>query len=144
MIYLDTSALVKKYVSERGTAEVRELMKRERRIVTSKLTYPEICAALARKQREGGVDRLPYQKIWASFSADWQALVLVELSDALFPLVRRLTDEYPLRGADAVHLASALWLGMEIKAPLTFVAADHPLLKAASDEGLAAINPGMD
>ncbi len=141
MIYLDTSALVKKYVIETGTEAVRTLLRNEKEFVTSKLTYAEVSASFARKYREGEIEERDYSKIWKSFINDWKTLILVEARDELFPLIHKLTEDHSLRGADAIHLSSALWLGDSIGEPLTFVASDSRLLTAASAEGLKVINP---
>ncbi len=141
MIYLDTSALVKKYVIEAGTDEVRALFKKENTVITSKLTFAEVSASFARKLREGGIEKQSYNKIWASFLSDWEAFTLVEVREEIFHLIHRLTGSHPLRGADAVHLSSALWVGEEIGQPLRFVASDSMLLTAAAKEGIEVINP---
>jgi predicted nucleic acid-binding protein len=141
LIYLDTSALVKKYVMETGTDRVRALIKDEKGIITSKLTYAEICASFARKYREGGIEKRYYQKALMSFMNDWESLILVEVREELFPLIRKLTEAYPLRGADAIHLSSAIWIGEMIGEKLTFVASDTNLLNTAIREGLKMINP---
>lgn len=142
MIYLDTSALVKKYVFETGTDEVRNLLNKEHNVITSKLTYAEVCASFARKQREGNLGKGAYDRIWESFLNDWEVFTLVEVREEIFPLIHKLTKSHSLRSADAVHLASALWVGYEIGRPLLFVASDGLLLSAASSEGLEVINPG--
>lgn len=142
MIYLDTSALVKKYVFEAGTDEVRTLLKKEHNVITSKLTYAEICASFARKQREGNMGKGVYDRIWESFLNDWEVFTLVEVKEEIFPLIHKLTKTHSLRGADAVHLASALWVGNEIGRLLIFVASDGLLLSAAASEGLEVIKPG--
>lgn len=144
MIYLDTSALVKKYVIEKGTDEVRALLKNEEIIITSKLTYAEVCASFARKLREGNIGKKAYNMAWESFLNDWEVFSLVEVREEIFPLTHKLTQNHPLRGADAVHLSSALWVGEEIGQPLRFVASDILLLNAAIKEGLEVINPGKD
>ena len=48
---------------------------------------------------------------------------------------------HALRGFDAIHLASALGLQAAANASVTFVAADHRLLRAAAQERLAIVNP---
>ena len=142
MIYLDTSALVKKYVFEAGTDEVRTLLKKEHNVITSKLTYAEVCAFFARKQREGNMGKGVYDRIWVSFLNDWEVFTLVEVKEEIFPLIHKLTKTHSLRGADAVYLASALWVGNEIGRPLIFVASDGLLLSAAANEGLEVMKPG--
>lgn len=141
MIYLDTSALVKKYAIESGTNEVRALLEKEDTIITSKLTYAEVCASFARKLREGNMGKASYSKAWESFLNDWEVFTLVEVREEIFPLIHKLTQTHPLRGADAVHLSSALWVGKEIGQPLRFIASDGLLLNAAVKEGLEVINP---
>lgn len=142
MIYLDTSALVKKYAVESGTEEVRALLKNEDTVITSKLTYAELCASFARKLREGNMGKGAYSRAWESFLNDWEVFTLVEVREEIFPLIHKLTQTHPLRGADAIHLSSALWVGEEIGQPLKFVASDSLLLNAAIKEGLDVMNPG--
>lgn len=141
MTYLDTSALVKKYVVETGSDQMVSLMSGDRGLFTSKLAYAEMCASLARKRREGGLERNHYRRALNSYLRDWETLIRIELVDGLFPLVRRLVETHPLRGADAVHLATAVWVRDETGEPVTFVAADTSLLAAAAAEGLSVLNP---
>ena len=75
------------------------------------------------------------------FEADWKTVFVIELHDELLPTVKLLLTKYPLKGADTVHLSSALWLKWAAKADVTFVASDTNLLKAARGEGLKVINP---
>ena len=42
MIYLDTSVLIKRYIWEEGSEQVRQLFKDKAMIVTSKIAYPEV------------------------------------------------------------------------------------------------------
>lgn len=144
MIYFDTSALVKKYIIEVGTDKVRAQLKTEKKVFTSKITYAEVCASFARKQRDNEIEKRQYQKIWRSFTNDWDAIILIEVQEELFSLIRRLVESYPLRGADAIHLSSAIWIGEKIGQSLNFVASDNILLNAARNEGLVVINPEDD
>ena len=51
-LYLDTSALVKLYVEEEGSATVREAIARAETVATTVIVYVEACAAFARRRRE--------------------------------------------------------------------------------------------
>jgi hypothetical protein len=51
-----------------------------------------------------------------------------------------LIQRHPLRGFDAVHLASALRLKTALGGEITFAAADGRLLKAAEAENLKLLN----
>ncbi len=47
ILYLDTSALVKLYVDEPGSASLREALVRAKAVYTHQITYVEIRAAFA-------------------------------------------------------------------------------------------------
>ena len=141
MIYLDSSALIKNYSQEPGTHRVREILSGADGCSISKIGYAEICAAFGRKNRENPKDRRVHLVGFQRFQEDWKLLNIVEVEDDLLPVIRSLTEKYPLRGADAIHLASALWLERVLRDEVTFVAADGRLLEAARDEKLKTVNP---
>jgi len=74
------------------------------------------------------------------FDRDWPAYIRVELYQEVLVLARDLIQRHPLRGFDAVHLASAVSLRSALGEPITFVAADGRLLKAAEHEKLDVLN----
>ena len=112
-----------------------------RAIATSKLTYPEILSALMRKHRAGEIDQNSLRTAIDKFESDWYHLFVVEFHDELLPTVRTLLRRYPLKGADTIHLSSALWLGHAAGENVSFIASDLNLLKAAQAENLNIINP---
>jgi uncharacterized protein len=59
---------------------------------------------------------------------------------SIMELTRELVLRHPLRGFDAIHLASALRLRERIGEAVQFVASDRRLLVAAKNEGLATID----
>ena len=71
--------------------------------------------------------------------------IIAPLSDQVVDLAVDLTRRHPLRGYDAVHLATAIVLNTALLeaelSPLTFVSADEILCEAARGEGLPADNP---
>jgi len=141
LIYLDSSALIKNYSQEPGTHRVREILSAADGCSISKIGYAEICAAFGRKNRENPKDRRVHLVGFQRFQEDWKLLNIVELEDDLLPVICGLTEKYPLRGADAIHLASALWLERVLRDEVIFVAADGRLLEAARDEKLKTVNP---
>jgi hypothetical protein len=64
----------------------------------------------------------------------------VELEDQILFLARYLIQRHPLRGFDAVHLASAVGLKSALNEDIVFAAADERLLRAAEAEKLEALN----
>ena len=141
MIYLDTSALVKRYVKEDGSEIVGSIVTQQKVIATSKLAYAEMLSALMRKHRAGEIQRKPLDRVIGQFETDWEKLVIVEFHNELLEIIKSLIEKYPLRGADAVHLSSAMWLQESTKTRLTFVTSDISLLSAARAEDLEIINP---
>ena len=140
MIYLDTSALIKRFVNEKGSLLVRSLVQREGAVATAKIAYAEIFAGLTRKLREGNLAKAQYALACRQFDRDWHAYIRVELEDDLLLLARELIQRHPLRGFDAVHLASALTLKTALGEEITFAAADGRLLKAAKAESVEPLN----
>jgi len=132
--YLDTSALVKRYVSEAGSASVRPLF-RTKDVATSRIAYAEIAATMARLARERALTERARDAILARLDADFAAITIVEIRAALVRRVPSLVSRRPLRGYDAVHLACALALRERVVA-VTFWAADAGLVEAARAEGL--------
>jgi predicted nucleic acid-binding protein len=141
MIYFDSSALVKRYLKEKGTDVVLSLTTQEEFIATSKLAYPELLSAFMRKRRAGELGEDPLQAVLERLDADWPEIFVIEMHDELLPLVKSLIGKYPLKGADSIHLASALWLESMTRAEVMFVASDLNLLNAASIENLKILNP---
>ena len=140
MIYLDTSALIKRFVNEKGSALVQSMVQRRGAIATAKIAYAEIFAGLTRKLREGNVSKPEYELACRQFESDWPAYLRVELQDHILLLARDLIRRHPLRGFDAVHLASAFSLKAALGEDITFAAADARLLRAAAAENLESLN----
>lgn len=140
MIYLDTSALIKRFVEEKGSALVQSMVQSGEAVATAKIAYAEVFAGLTRKMREGNLAEVQYDLACRQFETDWHAYIRVELNDDLLFLARDLIRRHGLRGFDAVHLASALVLTGAIDEEVSFAAADRRLLRAAAAEGLRAVN----
>ncbi len=141
MIYFDSSALVKRYLREEGSETVKSLIAGSKLIATSKLAYPEILSAFMRKYRSGELPDNTRAVVMEKFESDWNKVFVVEFHDELLAIIRRLMGKHPLRGADAVHLSSALWLELATKESATFVTSDVVLISAAQAENLKALNP---
>jgi predicted nucleic acid-binding protein len=141
VIYLDTSTLVKRYVKEKGSEIVQRLFARQEDKVTAKIAYVEALAAFSRRRREGYLAENDYVSLCQRFDSEWEAYVVVELSDEVLKASRRLIDNYPLKGFDAIHLASALLIKNIVKEEVTFTCSDRNLLDAAEKENLNTVNP---
>lgn len=141
MIYFDSSALVKRYVEEDGSDRANSILANTAIIATSKLTYPEILSAFARKHKTGEISIEWFNKIIENFETEWEYFLIIEIQDELLPLIRKMIKKHYLKGADSIHLSSALWLKHAAKEDITFVTSDINLLKAAQGENFQIINP---
>ena len=146
--YLDTSALIKRYVTETGSEWVQNLFdsKEDRLFITSRLTMPEAFSAFARRLRENSVTVAQYNTNVDLFRDDSSSTYnYVELTLDVINLSRHLLEKHPLRANDAVQLASAILtnrLLVSASMPqVRFLCADKNLISAATAEGLRSENP---
>ncbi|MFH1024568.1 MAG: type II toxin-antitoxin system VapC family toxin [Planctomycetota bacterium] len=135
-LYLDTSDLVKLFVAEPGSALVRETLEAAVAAATSRVAWVEVCAALARKRRDGTLTSRNHAAALAAFRRQWGRFLVMEVSPEVAELAGELSDRHGLRGYDAIHLASARILAEHLKAPVRFLTADVSLKSAADAEGL--------
>jgi predicted nucleic acid-binding protein len=106
--YFDASALVKRYVAERGSRETIALMAESDMAATSIIARAEVAAAFAKAARVHLVTDDRARSAQRSFAEDWPDLVRVPITEALVERAEALAWDHGLRGYDAVQLASAL------------------------------------
>jgi uncharacterized protein len=141
VIYLDTTALIKRFVNEKGSPLVQSIVQAANGSYRDRKNC--LCrnfAGLTRKLREGNLSKAQYALACRQFESDWHAYLRMELEDYMLLLDRDLIQRRPLRGFDAVHLASVLRLKIALGEEVTFAAADGRLLKAAEGENLEPLN----
>jgi predicted nucleic acid-binding protein len=136
--YLDASALVKRYVVERGSRETVALTADSEIIATSIVTRAEVAAALARAVRIGIVTEGRARSAQRSFAGDWPDLVRVPVTEALVERAEALAWDHGLRGYDAVQLASALGWQESVGTQILLATFDQQLWEAAPKVGLTA------
>lgn len=135
IVYFDSSALVKLLIEEVGTDVAVSLWDGADAVLSSRLAYAEVRAALAAANRNGtlaGTDHLHAKRSWEYL---WRSIRPVELSRDIEQRAGELAEQYALRGADSIHLASAL----AVPAPELLVAVwDRRLHAGVVAAGLAA------
>ncbi len=146
--YFDTSALLKRYVTETGSRWVVAYLASAPApaVFTSRLTEVEAICAFARRLRDGTL--LPTDHATAVQAFDYDIAYwyyLLDLTPVTVDTARQLANRHPLRAYDAVQLAKAWLLNQELlragEPPLTFVCADDRLIAVAQAEGLLTENP---
>lgn len=141
LVYFDASALVKLLVEEPGSELAGELWDGCDAPVASRLAYPEVCAALAAAARNHALTGSQADVAAQSWEQFWAATRPVELNAAVERLAGELARTCALRGADAVHLASALAIG---DADLVMAVWDRRLHEGARTSGLRVAPATLD
>ena len=136
ILYLDSSALVKRYVAERGSADVARLLAQADMIGTSIISRAEISAALSKAARAKLLSRREAAAALQVFRAEWADWIRLQLTETIVAQADALAWEHSLRGYDAVHLASALFWQDTVGEPLTLATFDHELWESARRNNL--------
>lgn len=111
LVYFDSSALVKLVVEETGSQLAAELWDGCDAALASRLAYPEVRATLAAAARNHDLDDDGFAAAETALDEYWAAVRPVELTGSVERHAGQLARKHTLRGADAVHLASALAIG---------------------------------
>ena len=136
--YLDASALVKRYLVERGSRETIALMDESELIATSITSRAEVAAGFAKAARVGLVPQDRARGAQRLFAGDWPDLVRVPITEALAERAETLAWEHGLRGYHAVQLASALSWQESVGTEILLATFDQQLWEAAPKAGLKA------
>ena len=140
LVYFDSSALVKLVLNESGSDLAAALWNACDGALSSRLAYPEVCAALASAGRNRDLTASEVAAALADWERFWASIRPVELTDKVQQVAGALTATHHLRGADAVHLASAIALGSP---DIILAVWDKRLHTAAAEIGLLLAPPTL-
>ncbi len=101
-LYVDSSALAKRYVAESDSDAAEAILLADTRWVTAGHTYVEVTLALARRLHEDDVPRAQ-----EAFERDWQRILVVGLDDVVCRRAAAIGVVIGTRTLDALHLAAA-------------------------------------
>lgn len=138
IVYLDASALVKRYVAETGSAAVEKLTGEAEALGTSVISRAEVPAAFAKAVRMNLVARDAAAKALKLFTADWTHFMRLQLTETVAARAASLAWKQGLRGDDAVHLATALVWHETLGQPVLVATFDRQLWQGAQATGLIA------
>ena len=138
-LYLDTSALVKLFIEEDESPQVRALAEGRKGaevLLVSRLGYTEASVTLARMVHLGRITASELPHHLGALEDYWdQSIQEVPLTDEILEDARQLAQRFPLRTYDAIHLASAREARKMLRGifdgEVRFLAFDGALLKAA-------------
>jgi predicted nucleic acid-binding protein len=144
--FLDTSALAKRYLTEKGSNRIRRLLQRKEHVFyQSFLTPLEVASALYRRLRSNDISSDELSLLLRAYVTHCHRdYLLIPYSDALCNRASALIARHVLRALDALQLSSALELRDRLAVEtlsLTFLSADDRLLETARREHLQVENP---
>lgn len=153
MLYLDASALVKRYFTEKGSRALNDKFDLGEQIYTSLLSFGEVHATMSRAYRTGKLNAPELDRIREAFENDWLfGLSAVDVNIHTMSALPKLAAQYPLKTADAIHLSTAFWLRDTLRLrerssrqgnQVEFGVADKRLSEIAEECGLQVFNPEL-
>jgi predicted nucleic acid-binding protein len=133
MLVFDSCALVKVLIDEEGSAEARSLWAVPEPRYASALAYVEACSALARARTLRRISGPTMKHAFSKLDVLWGGLGVAEVTAELSLAAGPLAAATGLKGADAVHLATAMELGPSASVLVTW---DKTLARVAQELGL--------
>jgi len=126
-LFLDTSALVKKYIMEEyGVQRLSELLGKASVVIVSPVTWIEIHHVFYRIRREGLLGTPGLKKVLKDVGEDYRYFHVAAFNDALEERAVKILKGFPLRSQDAIQLAAAITTEYDL-----FCTADLKLYEAS-------------
>lgn len=132
-LFVDTSALVRRYVDEPGRDLVISTMDAEAAWVASALTRTEALMTL----HHLAVGPTQQARLWAEFRDDWDAFVVVPVDQRCLVRAAELGAHYAIRIVDAIQLAAA----DRLPRPVRYLTFDRRQIPAAAALGFEVVSP---
>jgi predicted nucleic acid-binding protein len=139
IVYLDTSALVKLYVQEVGSTEVRRAVAGADLVATSLVAYVEARSAFARKHRMADIDAAALKRHNHDFEHGWNRLDRLPVDETTIRRAGDLAEQFRLKAYDALHLATVDLMEVTLRSPVSFACFDDALNRAAAKMGFTLI-----
>lgn len=136
ILYLDTSALVKAYVTEEGSRQVLTSLKKAHSVASHLIAFVEANATFSRLVREGALTEKQGDAVKREFSGDWGNYIQIGVDQSLLQRASDLAEAFALRAYDSVHLAAADLLFRQSGMAVEFSCFDRKLNQAAAVLGL--------
>jgi predicted nucleic acid-binding protein len=130
-VFLDSSALAKRYVLEPGSVRVDEIMLSASSMGIAVICVPEVVSALCRRRREKRLTGAQYRQAKQALLEEVADASVVHVTEQVVVRAVELLERWPLRSSDSLHVACAAEWGSDL-----FVSADDRQCAAAREYGL--------
>lgn len=130
-VLFDSSALLKRYLAEPGSAAVHTLAGRVTELCVAAHCKTELSSALNRQRHDGLLNDADYQRTWAEICADFDAFTVTPFTARIETAAVAAMEKARLRALDALHIGTAQAARVDL-----FVTADRRQANAAQALGL--------
>lgn len=143
ILFFDSSALLKRYIVERGTERVLELVDGNDRITVSRLAHVEIVSVVVRRAKGGDIDEDHASEVISTLEEELRTRFSVtEVQSSTLTRAVDLVKSRGLKAADAIQLVCGLAAASGTNRDgFAFVCSDVALNMAAQEEGLRVLDP---
>jgi predicted nucleic acid-binding protein len=108
LAYFDTSALIRRYLREPGTARVVSLLRRHD-LLSSAITPVEIMSALGRRRRDRELSEEAFVATLSRVRSERTRWELVEVGETVLSRAEEIVQgTAPMRALGAIHVASLM------------------------------------
>lgn len=137
-LFFDSSALLKRYINEKGSGATKNLFDNANLIFVSATTHIECASAYQRLLHTRFINKKEYQDLNNELSLDFQYFEAIHFDDDIKHIAIQVLEKHNLKALDTIQLASLIYVGEEID---SFVVCDSKLKKCAKEEGFKVIDP---
>ena len=137
-LFFDSSALLKRYLNEKGSAATKNLFDNSDKVFVSATTHIECASAFQRLLQTRHINKKEYQLLNHELSLDFQFFETIHFDDDIKHIALQVLEKYTLKALDTIQLASLVYVGEETD---WFVVCDNKLKKYAQEEGFKLIDP---
>lgn len=107
-VFLDSSALAKRYIEEPGSVRIAEICAEAGEVAASILCVTEILSACNRLLREKAISKANYTSIKNAFLLDVEEITIINLSYPVIAISISYLENGAIRSLDALHIAAAI------------------------------------
>ncbi|TAL37476.1 MAG: PIN domain-containing protein [Spirochaetes bacterium] len=137
-LYFDTSAMIKKYIDEKGSGNVDRLFEDAQAIYVSTIAEIEALSTLRRLVKDSVINDEDFRYLKSEIQSDMRYFNVIDIDDQIKKHAIELIEKYQLKSLDSLQLGTAVYVNGEID---YFVSCNDRLLKSGERENLKVLNP---
>lgn len=139
--FIDTSALIKRYINEKGSNVVDSIFREGASIFVSEISKIEAISTIKRLLVTNNIDLANYSSIKRELLFDFTLFNIIEHNNDILEMAIKMIEKYQLKTLDSIQLASCL---SQFSAIDFFVGSDKKLIKSAKNENMKILDPMDD